>query len=75
MNKRVENEADFPWILNRYRLVILGDSAVGKSSLINYHIHGKDIDFMKATFVATFWSIFPKKSLRFDSWEVAGREW
>lgn len=54
MNKRVENEADFPWIIERYRLVILGDSAVDKSSLINCHIHGKDLDFIKATFVATF---------------------
>lgn len=54
MNKRVENEAEFPWIMDRYRLVILDDSAVGKTSLINYHIHGKDLDFIKATFVATF---------------------
>lgn len=61
--------------LKHYKLVILGDTAVGKSSLIEYETHGKDLDCMQPTFVSSYCCISPKECIRFDSWEVAGREW
>lgn len=67
-------EAEPPSVMEHYKLVILGDSTVGKSSLLHYEIHGKDIDCIKPTFVACLWSVYPREFIKFDLWEVAGQE-
>ncbi|XP_034473781.1 ras-related protein Rab-5A-like isoform X2 [Drosophila innubila] len=63
-----------PWEIERYKLVILGDATVGKSSIVASYTMGKDLSYVESTLVASFTSIYLDKSVRFDTWEVAGQE-
>lgn len=58
----------------RYKLVILGAATVGKSSLVAHYTMGKDLSYRETTLVASFTSIYLEKSVKFDTWEVAGQE-
>lgn len=61
-------------LLKRYKLVILGATSVGKSSLVSYYINGKASNVEEKTLVASFSSLSLDKAVKFDAWEVAGEE-
>ncbi|XP_070064866.1 ras-related protein Rab-5A isoform X2 [Drosophila virilis] len=63
-----------PWLIKRYKLVILGAATVGKSSLVSHFTHGSYLSVKENTLVAAFSSIYLNKCLKFDTWEVAGEE-
>ncbi|XP_064535219.1 ras-related protein Rab5-like [Drosophila montana] len=62
------------WLIKRYKLVILGAATVGKSSLVSHYTQGSYLHVKENTLVAAFSSIYLDKSLKLDTWEVAGEE-
>ncbi|KAM8717498.1 hypothetical protein ACLKA7_004227 [Drosophila subpalustris] len=65
---------EMPWEMIRYKLVILGAATVGKSSLVAHYTMGKELSYKETTLVASFSSIYLDKSVKLDTWEVAGQE-
>ena len=59
------------------KVVILGQSAVGKSSIINRFIHDKFDDFQESTIGAAFFTKTIEKekfNIKLDIWDTAGQE-
>ena len=81
-NKIKENKMNTETINNRNRkcfikLVVIGDSGVGKSSLINYFQKG----FFSENFKPTIGADFANREIQFDDktcvlqiWDTAGQE-
>ncbi|CAL6053867.1 Rab1a [Hexamita inflata] len=59
--------------MNSYKLILVGESAVGKTSLVRRYMYNDFMDFHAATIVTSFVS---KKfdNFRMDIWDSAGQE-
>ncbi|VVU95406.1 Ras family [seawater metagenome] len=60
-----------------YKLVILGDSSVGKSSLASRHINKRFNEFNEPTIGASFFSssnLVNDKEIKLEIWDTAGQE-
>lgn len=60
-----------------YKIVILGQSSVGKSSIVTRFIHDRFDEFQESTIGAAFFSKVIEnegKSVKFDIWDTAGQE-
>ena len=63
--------------LVNYKIVILGQTSVGKSSIITRFIHDKFDEFQEATIGAAFFSKTIENKgppIKFDIWDTAGQE-
>lgn len=70
----LNDDAEQPWKIVRYKLVILGAPKVGKSSMVAHITTGNGLSYVETTLVASFTSIYLEKTVRFDTWDVAGQE-
>ena len=64
-------------IYKRYKVAILGDLSVGKSSIITRFVHDKFEDFVSSTIGAAFISKkinIDDKIIKLDFWDTAGQE-
>ena len=64
-------------IYKRYKVAILGDLSVGKSSIITRFVHDKFEDFVSSTIGAAFISkkiTIDDKIIKLDFWDTAGQE-
>ena len=62
---------------NNYKLVLLGDSSVGKSSLASYFISKQFYEFQEPTIGAAFISkqiTIENKTINIEIWDTAGQE-
>jgi len=62
---------------NNYKLVLLGDSSVGKSSLASYFISKQFYEFQEPTIGAAFISkqiTIENKNINVEIWDTAGQE-
>ena len=60
-----------------YKIVILGQTSVGKSSIVTRFIHDRFGEFQESTIGAAFFSKVIEnegKSVKFDIWDTAGQE-
>tara|TARA_Y100000589_G_C26897823_1_gene524965 strand:+ start:91 stop:696 length:606 start_codon:yes stop_codon:yes gene_type:complete len=60
-----------------YKIVILGQTSVGKSSIVTRFIHDRFDEFQESTIGAAFFSKTIEKddcSIKFDIWDTAGQE-
>ena len=63
-------------VLN-YKLVLLGDSAVGKSCISNRFVNDNFYDFQEPTIGAAFSTkefVFNEKKIKYEIWDTAGQE-
>jgi Ras-related protein Rab-7A len=59
------------------KVIILGDSGVGKTALLHKYVHGQFIEEHKATIGADFLTkevVFPDKVVTLQVWDTAGQE-
>ena len=62
---------------NKYKVTIIGDVAVGKSSIISKFVHNTFCDYITSTIGAAFVSkkiIINDKVIKLDMWDTAGQE-
>lgn len=60
-----------------YKIVVLGQTSVGKSSIVNRFIHNRFDEFQESTIGAAFFSKTIQNngsSIKFDIWDTAGQE-
>eukprot|EP00743_Colponemidia_sp_Colp-15_P001940 GILK01002112.1.p1 GENE.GILK01002112.1~~GILK01002112.1.p1 ORF type:complete len:222 (+),score=30.88 GILK01002112.1:64-666(+) len=60
-----------------YKLVLLGDSAVGKSSIVARFVRGEFSDFQESTIGAAFMTqtvVVNEFTVKFEIWDTAGQE-
>lgn len=63
--------------ISHYKLVLLGDSAVGKSSLVLRFVKGQFHEFQESTIGAAFLTqtvVLDDTTIKFDIWDTAGQE-
>ena len=61
----------------KFRLVLLGESAVGKSSLVQQFVEGQFDEFQPSTIGAAFVSqtvSLEDRTVKFEIWDTAGQE-
>ena len=69
----MNNEYD----LQSYKVVLVGESGVGKTSIIHYFIYEKFDDRVLSTVSVSFVSKemnFNERNIKFDIWDTAGQE-
>eukprot|EP01083_Nonionella_stella_P183663 664337_1 len=70
--------ATAPPKIHQFKLVLLGDSAVGKSSLVLRFVKGTFSEYQDSTIGAAFLTqtvnIEPDTSVKFEIWDTAGQE-
>ncbi|KAL9932510.1 hypothetical protein V8E36_008627 [Tilletia maclaganii] len=64
--------------LHQFKLVLLGESAVGKSSLVLRYVKDQFDDYRESTIGAAFLtqtlSLDPQTTIKFEIWDTAGQE-
>jgi small GTP-binding protein len=61
----------------QFKLVLLGESAVGKSSLVLRFVKGQFLDFQESTIGAAFLTqtvCLNETTVKFEIWDTAGQE-
>ena len=59
----------------QFKLVLLGDSAVGKSSLVLRFVRGQFFEYQESTIGAAFLTkSVPEHGVKFEIWDTAGQE-
>merc|ERR1711953_191595 len=61
----------------QFKLVLLGESAVGKSSLVLRFVKGQFLDFQESTIGAAFLTqtvVLDDTTVKFEIWDTAGQE-
>ncbi|CAD6929619.1 unnamed protein product, partial [Tilletia laevis] len=62
----------------QFKLVLLGESAVGKSSLVLRYVKDQFDDYRESTIGAAFLtqtlSLDPQTTIKFEIWDTAGQE-
>ena len=61
----------------QFKLVLLGESAVGKSSLVLRFVKGQFLDFQESTIGAAFLTqtvCLNDTTVKFEIWDTAGQE-
>ena len=64
-------------IYNKYKVAIIGDVAVGKSSILSKFVHNTFCDYVSSTIGAAFVSkkiFIDDKVIKLDMWDTAGQE-
>uniref|UniRef100_A0A914HYT1 Ras-related protein Rab-39B n=1 Tax=Globodera rostochiensis TaxID=31243 RepID=A0A914HYT1_GLORO len=68
----------FPMYHYQYRIILIGDSTVGKSSLLRYFTEGKNAEISDPTvgvdFYARMVEIKPNYRIKLQLWDTAGQE-
>ncbi len=59
--------------IKKYKVIFIGDSGVGKTSLIRSYLYGSDLRNVKNTIGAEF-STYRKDNIQLDLWDTAGQE-
>lgn len=59
---------------NTYKLVIIGESSVGKTSIISAKINNKFVPYTNTTIGAAFSKIVHESGIIFNTWDTAGQE-
>ena len=62
---------------HQFKLVLLGDSAVGKSSLVLRFVRGQFFEYQESTIGAAFLTqtvALPDATVKFEIWDTAGQE-
>lgn len=64
-------------MLGPYKIVLIGDSGVGKSSLAGFFVHGKPAKYIDSTVGAAFFATekkFNDQLVKLQIWDTAGQE-
>lgn len=68
----------FPIYHYQYRIILIGDSTVGKSSLLRYFTEGRSAEISDPTvgvdFYARLLEIKPDFRIKLQLWDTAGQE-
>ena len=70
----MENNITHKRSIDTYKVVILGDSSVGKSSIINRYINKVFNDYNEPTIGAAFFTVIINKNIQLEIWDTAGQE-
>ena len=76
--EQYNHSATFPMYHYQYRIILIGDSTVGKSSLLRFFTEGKNAEFSDPTvgvdFYARMVEIKPNYRIKLQLWDTAGQE-
>jgi len=68
----------YPMYHYQYRIILIGDSTVGKSSLLRYFTEGRSAEISDPTvgvdFYARMVEIKPNYRIKLQLWDTAGQE-
>lgn len=75
----MSNEEIYDPIYNfQYRLIVIGDRAVGKTSLLRYFVEGKRYYATNSSLGVDYWTkvitIKPNLKIKLHLWDTAGQE-